>query len=251
MTKISPLLLALFFCLYADISYGRMFKNSYIQFHLPDRWQCDMQGKGYLCRHKVSASCETNPESEPCQKEVKKSREAVIVFTAKEKSEVDTLDNYLNHFKTPKKIQMKPGSSTQSKLIHGKLVGIQGYKWVDSMHLSSELPHYYTRYLSTIKGNIAVLVTFTSHKLFYTQYSNTFFKSIKSLRLTASSLNNVDKNEVGNKILSQPIDIPDEFFTQTGPQESNGDGLSPILFALAMLLAGTGVYLWIKKRKKS
>ncbi len=230
---------------------ARVFKNSYIQFELPNQWNCEMKEKAYLCRHKISKSCIKQPKSEPCLKEFKKSREAVIVFTAKEKSEVDNLEDYLRHFQEPKKIQMPNGSTTQSKVIHGKFVGIQGYKWIDAMHLSSELPHYYTRYIATIKGNIAVLVTFTSHKVYYTQYSNQFFNGIKSLAVTASKLSQSNKHEVGSKILSRPIEIPDEFFTQLNTPQSEDDGLSPILFALAMLLAGFGVFLWIKKRKNS
>ena len=53
------------------------------------------------------------------------------------------------------------------------------------MHLGSEVPYYYTRYLATVKVQIAILVTFSAHQRYYTKYSNDFFKAILSLRVNA------------------------------------------------------------------
>ncbi|RYZ85297.1 MAG: outer membrane protein assembly factor, partial [Proteobacteria bacterium] len=50
-------------------------------------------------------------------------------------------------------------------------------------HLSSEVQNYFTRYLASIKGRIAVLVTFSAHKQFYTKYSQDFFKAVSTLRV--------------------------------------------------------------------
>ena len=52
------------------------------------------------------------------------------------------------------------------------------------MHLGSEIPNYYTRYLAAVKGRVAVLVTFSAHKKYYTKYSGQFFEAIKTLRVT-------------------------------------------------------------------
>ena len=231
---------------------SKVFKNSYIKFELPPGWQCEMKSKAYLCRSKVSLACKKDPKDPACKKEIHRSRQAVIVFSAKEKSEIDTIANYLSHFSEAKKLLLKNGNTTQSKVNHAKYVSVQKKKWVDSLHLSSEIPHYFTRYLATINGNIAVLVTYTAHKSFYSQYSSQFFKGIKSMEVLASDLSKVNKNEIGSKTLSHPIDIPDEIFQQIEPLDAPvDDGLSPILFALAMLLAGMGVFIWLKSRKSS
>ena len=87
----------------------------------------------------------------------------------------DSLTFYKNYFAESKTIKKDSGATSKSKLIHNKLVKINKHQWADAMHLSSELPYYYTRYLATIKGNVAVLISFTSHKKFYTKYSGQFF----------------------------------------------------------------------------
>lgn len=234
--------------------HAKVFQNSYIQFHMPDRWACELKGKAYLCRHKISKACQVNKSTTPCKQEIKKSREAVIVLTAKEKSEIDSIENYKNYLGESRTIQTANGRTSQSQVIHNKVVGISKLKWVDGMHLGSELPHYYTRYLATLKGNVAVLVTFTAHKLFYTRYSTEFFKGIKSLNLTATSLSEIKPSEVGNKILSRPIDIPLDLLSEmNAPQEpaGGGDDLSILLFGLSMAMAGAGIFIWFRSRKRA
>jgi LPXTG-motif cell wall-anchored protein len=53
--------------------------------------------------------------------------------------------------------------------------------------LGSEIPGYYTRYLTTIKDNIAILVTLSAHQKYYTKYSNDFFKAVETLKVIASN----------------------------------------------------------------
>ncbi len=235
---------------FPQLGFGKSFKNSYIEFRMPDQWQCHLKERAWLCRHRVSTSCKKNRSSEDCKEQIKKSREAVIVVAAKQKSSIDSLKAFSDHFGTAKPVKA-PGRSSQSKVIHNKIVGIRQLKWVDGMHLSSELPHYYTRYLSTIKGDVAVLVSFTAHKKFYTKYSSDFFKGIKSLNVTATQLSKVDRKELGKQILSHPIDLPDELFGNSGKNEPGGrsDSFSYLLFMFSMVLAAVGVFIWFKKKK--
>ena len=124
------------------------------------------------------------------------------------------------------------------------------------MHLGSEIPHYYTRYTVTIKGNIAVIVTFSAHKLFYTKYSSQFFRAIKSLRVVAtkSSINRKEVRPRGNKgVLGDNLGLPNLIDDNNedgnfGDGESDSSSSSNILFLLAFLLAAVGVYIWFKRR---
>ncbi|MEM7645859.1 MAG: hypothetical protein AAF203_03015 [Pseudomonadota bacterium] len=231
---------------------AEVFRNSYLKFNMPAQWKCEMRKKAYLCRHRVSKACRNNPRQESCKKQVKKSREALIIFTAKEASDQDNLTSYQNYLSEAKTIKKGSGATTKSKLIHNKKVKIANQAWVDSMHLSSELPFYYTRYLATVRGKIAVLVTFSSHKLFYTNYSNEFFKAIKSLQVTTSQVTQVKKEELGKKVLSRPIEIPNELFADSGMEEggTQTDSTSTILFVLAFLLAAGGVFFWVKNSRR-
>lgn len=219
---------------------------------MPNRWNCEMHKKAYLCRHRVAKSCKANPTTPDCKKQIKKSREAVVVISAKEKSKLDSISEFHKHFGEARKMNAA-GGTTQSKVVHNKVVGIQRLKWVDGMHLGSELPHYYTRYLATVKGDVAVLVSFTAHKLFYTNYSSQFFKGIKSLKVTAEELSHIHQKELAPKILSRPIDIPDELLEMSSmPQGgSGGSDMSSLLFLLSMGLAATGLFIWFRRKKDS
>ncbi len=231
-------------------SQAKLFKNSYIQFQLPRKWACSLNHMVWVCRYKVSAPCKKSPRKSICKKQVKKSKEAVVVFTAKEAGEVDSLKSYFEVLKEARKVKKSSGQSSQSKVVHTKTVNIKGHKWVDGMHLGSEIPHYYTRYLATIKGNIAVLVTFSAHKLFYTGYSNQFFRAINSLDITTSRASGIRKNELGQKIFSRPFDIPDEIFNSEnfqGDEDSRGGG-DTFLFVLAVIMVLVGIYVWIKSK---
>jgi hypothetical protein len=240
--------LLVFLNFYSPTLFAKSFKNSYIKFNLPEKWDCQLNDKAYICRHKVATSCLNNKENKDCINEIKKSKESIIVMTAKEKSSIDSIESYLNILKQPRKIQKKNGPTIKSNVIHVKTVKINNQTWVDGMHLSSELPFFYTRYLASIKGNVAVLVTFSSHKLFYTQYSNDFFKSIKSLEIITDNTSNIKQAEIGNKVLSRPLDLPDDLLTIDENLKSDSS-TSQLLFVGAFLLAILGIYIWIKNNK--
>lgn len=125
------------------------------------------------------------------------------------------------------------------------------------MHLGSEIPHYYTRYLATIKGNIAVLVTFSAHKLFYTKYSSDFFRAIKSMRVLATRAQSVrkelrPKNDTGTfgpgDISVGDIDVLGED-GEYGDGQKEGTGLDTYLLFGAAILALLGFFIWFKGRR--
>lgn len=230
---------------------AKVFSNSYIRFELPSQWECRLQDTAWICRHRVAKACQRQPNHKKCQAQIQKSREALIVFTAKERGPVDSLKAYLEHMKEPKKLRTRSGQNTKSKLIHAKAVKIGERQWVDGMHLSSELPNYYTRYLSTLRGSIAVLVTFSAHKRYYTNHSSTFFAAIKSLQVTTSKLSKVKRQELGPRVLSRPIQLPDDLMANVDVIEEGapGSGSSQWLFFAALILAALGIYIWIKGRR--
>jgi hypothetical protein len=229
---------------------AKVFSNSYIRFQMPDQWGCRLENTAWICRHRVAQVCQRQPKSGDCPQQIKRSREALVIFTAKETSNVDSLKAYLTHFQEPRPIKPSKGNQSQSQVIHTKAVKIGRQNWVDSMHLSSELPNYYTRYLATIRGNVAVLVTLSAHKKYYTNYSSHFFKAIKTLEVTASELSKVDKKELGNKVLSRPIQLPDDLMDGIDVLDEShpSNSTSTLLFLAAMLLAALGVFIWWKNK---
>lgn len=236
----------------SSLGHSKTFKNSYLEFNLPPQWNCQLRGKAYVCRYQAAEKCAKEATSAECRKQIKKSKEALIVMTAKKKSSVDNLDYFKKHFSNVR-FFTAGNSSSQSKVVHNKFVKIKNLKWLDSMHLGSEVPHYYTRYLATIKQDVAVLVSFSSHTQYYTSYTTPFFNSIKSLKIHATQINDVDKKEVGQQILSHPIDLPEILMENLPPQGSTGtnNDLSTLLFLLSLVFATTGLFIWFKKQKKN
>lgn len=252
-----PLTIFALLLVYPPTSEAKSFRNSYVSFELPSKWDCYLENTAWVCRYAISKSC-IGPQasSKACQDQRTKTREAIIILTAKEVGPKDSFKVYYDHLKQPRPIVTRKGRRTKSKIIHVKPVTIEGQKWVDGMHLGSEIPHYYTRYLATIKGNIAVLVTFSAHKLFYTKYSNEFFRAIKSLRVVATKASTIPTNErrqrgdggmLGSGLgVDIPMDGLDENFAAASGD--SGGSSSNMLFLVAFLLAAVGVYIWFKRR---
>lgn len=235
-------LMALLTILLTSTAHAKVFRNAYISFELPNAWNCSLEQTEWVCR----------------SENAKDAKEAIIILTAKEVGPTDTMPQYETHLNTPITLNLKTGGAADSKIVYkAKTVQINDQPWIDGLHMGSEVQNYFTRYLATIKGRIAVLVTFSAHKQFYTKYSQDFFKAVMSLRVIET------KNIGGNSDLG-PIrpgggTIGPGSFQNTMPGEmyqeemggNNGKGSSKtMLLAIAIILAAAGVYIFLKKRKK-
>lgn len=226
-------------------SNAKTFRNAYVSFELADRWNCNLEQTEWVCR--TSAGPTDN-------------REAIIILTAKEVGPSDTLAAYTAHLKTPRTIPSRTGQPIQSQIYKIEQRNINDQPWIDGMHFASEIPNYYTRYLATVKDKIAVLVTFSAHKQFYSRYSSDFFRAIESLRViaTKSLMGGAGANGIG---------IPGSDMLGSGnaggmgfgegdemPAEGTGQGgmntKTKGMMALVALIAIFGVYLMIKPKKK-
>ena len=183
----------------------------------------------------------------------------MIILTAKQKGPPDSLALYINHLKNPRAVNSRGRKST-SKVFHAKQRQINQHMWVDGFHQGSEVPAYYTRYLVTIKGSLAILVTYSAHKNHYKKYASDFATSINSLRVM-----NVSPDFAGRQggamgmgsvqgILEDMIDADDELSGMDNDGDNKG-GLAGLLkkpeaLAGLGLLAAILTYLFLKKRKK-
>lgn len=215
---------------------AEVFSNSYVSFELPARWKCEIEKTEWFCRSDVT----------------RYSKEAVIILTAKEVGPGDSLSQYEAYLKTPKIISAPDGTPIHSKVRQVKTIQINGHQWVDGMHLASEVPFYYTRYLATVKQRIAILVTFSAHQRFYTKYSNDFFKAIQSLKVIATpNLLNVTTGLSGGAgQIGSPVGIPSD--VAEFPIEPSGSSSSrQNMILLAIIFIAVGAYFFLKKKKKN
>ena len=126
-------------------SFAAKFANQFVEFELPTNWVCILEGAEWVCQNQ--------------QDQVKK-KEAIIVLAAKIQGDQDTLDQYLAYLKNPKAYTTAQGKPVTSEVRYARNETIQDQSWVDSLHLESEIPGFYTRYLATVKDGIGILVTF-------------------------------------------------------------------------------------------
>lgn len=266
MIKLSSILHAIqislvgFFLIPSTPAEAKVFRNSYVSFELPAKWDCYLENTAWICRYAISKNClGPNSNNKDCQEQRKRTKEAIIILAAKEVGPKDSFKEYYDHLKRPRPIVLGAGKRTNSNIIHVKPISIEKHKWIDGMHLGSEIPHYYTRYLATIKGNIAVLVTFSAHKLYYTKYSSDFFRAIKSLRVLATKSSNVNPNELRSKDVGT-LGVNIGAHLNSAIDEASGEGFdgdatassessNAYLIIGAFVLAAVGIFVWLKGRR--
>ncbi len=223
-------------------THAKRFRNAYVSFELPPNWNCKLEGSEWVCENDFS----------------QKTKEAIIILTAKEVGPSDTLPAYLAHLQTPRAIQGRGGQNSKSQVIHVKERIIGGQMWVDGMHLGSEVGPYFTRYLATIKERISILVTFSAHKQHYTKYSADFIKAVESLKVVATkdTLGNRGGGDLGSGSgrLDGPIGAPIgqniPSMESELPGEARGAGSKySMLIWIAVILGAIGVYLYMKSGK--
>lgn len=226
---------------------AKVFRNAYVAFELPEIWKCVLEHTEWVCRSEIE----------------KESKEAIIILTAKETGPTDSFQAYEQHLANPQTNKAVNGSTFTSTIkIPPKKVMINDQQWLDGLHMGSEIPNYFTRYLITIKDRLAILVTFTSHKDFYTKYSQDFFNAVKSLRVVASKnlLASPDIGPIrpGSETLGGPLGGGNplgEGYAMPNASGKSG-GLTPAklkkygLLLLALILAAVGIYMVLNKNKK-
>lgn len=229
----------IFFCFSIEGFSANNFSTAYINFALPDNWVCYLEQTEYVCRSKK--------ENE--------SKEAIIIFTAKQKGPTDSINQYVEHLSAPKQfINEKNQKFLSSVTLKPKLVNFNNTQWVDALHFNSEVLNYYTRYLATVKDNIAIIVTFTAHKDVYTKYQSLFNLSVATLKTVKPQSHELPLSSGSNPGFAQinpgggisdPM-ILDPF----QPEKKSGSSSKMMYIGLALVLAAVGLFLLIKARKK-
>lgn len=188
-------------CLFAAMpAQAAKFANQFSEFELPPQWQCNLEGAEWVCQS-------TNES---------KKRDAIIVLAAKLKGDQDSLDQYLSYLKAAKTFTSVQNKPVKSEPRYSKTVNLNGHPWVDALHLESEIPGFYTRYLATVKQDIGVLVTYSINKNKYQQYLSEFENMVKTLK--------VFRKTGGINAAAPSADL---FATAKVPQQVSGDTIFP------------------------
>ena len=163
----SLILVAVLIGLAPKAAFAAKFANQFSEFELPPQWQCNLEGAEWVCQS-------TNDT---------KKRDAIIVLAAKLKGDQDSLDQYLTYLKAAKSFTSVQGKPVKSEPKYAKTVNINGQAWVDALHMESEIPGFYTRYLATVKQDIGILITYSINKSKYQSYLEDFDHMVKTLKV--------------------------------------------------------------------
>jgi LPXTG-motif cell wall-anchored protein len=148
-------------------AFGKSFSSKYCQFELPPGWECALEGTEYVC------------QSENADRK----KESIIILAAKIRGEQDNLDEYMAYLKKSKEYALPGGKKQISEPKSTSMTRINDHQWVDALHLASEVPGFYTRYLATVKEDLGVAVTFSVGKDQYSAYKPVMDKLASTLRV--------------------------------------------------------------------
>jgi len=147
--------------------HAKTFSSQFSEFELPTGWECALEGSEWVCQ----------------SEDKDRKKEAIIILAAKYRGEQDSLDQYQAYLKAPKTFTLPGGKTQISEPKSVTIKTINDQRWVDSLHLASEVPGFYTRYLATVKDNLGIAVTFSVAKDHYDAYQDIFEKVVATLRV--------------------------------------------------------------------
>lgn len=220
--------------------FAKTFTSQFAEFELPNGWECALEGSEWVCQSD--------------NKDRKK--EAIIILAAKYRGANDSLDMYQAYLKAPKTFSLPGGKTQVSEAKSVAIKEINGQRWVDSLHLASEVPGFYTRYLATVKDSLGIAVTFSVAKDHYDSYQDIFEKIIATLKVFDQKTANsawvqTPRNQEGD--LVDGTYIPDSgTHADIGVQKKGkGDGDDTTTTTVLGLVAVAAVaFFLIKARKK-
>ena len=223
------------------LAHAKLFSSQFSEFELPTGWDCALEGSEWVCQ----------------SDDKDRKKEAIIILAAKYRGEQDSLDQYQAFLKQPKTFNLPGGKTQISEAKSVSLKQINGQNWVDALHLASEVPGFYTRYLATVKDNLGIAVTFSVAKDHYDSYQDIFEKVVATLKVfdqkSADAGKWKQKQEEGNLVEGPVVDgtNPNNDITkQKKGGSGGGDSTTESIMAIAAICAVGFVLLKLKKKKK-
>ncbi len=221
---------------------AKTFANQYTQFELPPGWQCSIEGSEWVCQSE--------------NKDRKK--EAIVILAAKIRGENDSLAAYQAYLKKDKAYQLPGGKFQKSEPKYTKLRVINKHQWADALHLASEVPGFYTRYLATVKEDLGVAVTFSVTKDLYNVYQGIFDNVVATLRVFRQKKQNLASNKLANRG-NNDSNFDDAVFVDSGENfniaqgkakkgKSGGGSDNSMLMLLGLI--GLIIFIFLKLKKK-
>ena len=218
---------------------AKTFSSQFSEFELPSGWDCALEGSEWVCQ----------------SDDKDRKKEAIIILAAKFRGEQDSIDLYQAYLKQAKSFNLPGGKTQISEAKSVSIKTINGQRWVDALHLASEVPGFYTRYLATVKDNLGIAVTFSVAKDHYDSYQDIFEKVIATLKVfdqKSADAGNWKKKQAEGDLVDSTTVIdtntrPDINVQKKGSGSSSAGDMESILLIVGLCAVG---FIVLKMRKK-
>lgn len=222
--------------------FAKTFTSQFSEFELPNGWDCALEGSEWVCQSD--------------NKDRKK--EAIIILAAKYRGDQDDLDKYQAYLKSSKTFSLPGGKTQVSEAKAVSVREINGQRWVDALHLASEVPGFYTRYLATVKDSLGIAVTFSVAKDHYDSYQDIFDKIIATLKVfdqKGNAQGNWKPKGEEKDLLADGTYIPDgsqnpDIGMQKKGKTGSGDDDTTTLIGIIAVAAIAFFLIKMRKKKK-
>lgn len=225
-------------------AYAQMFQNQFIEFKIPENWECRSEGTEWVCMS-------NNPK-------IKK--ETIVVFAAKLAGPQDTLKEYMTYLQQPRRLTDLEGKSIEGTIRYTKHKDISGHTWVDSVQIHGEIPGFITRYLATTYQELGILVTYSILESRWDAYESMFRRMVDTLKPrqgtgpevadAKTTMTNIPIASLLEKDEKEPQESPEELLVAQEPPpppESN----KTMLLILLGIGAALVIFFILKRKKKS
>ena len=237
LTKLSTFILL--FTLFLGTAHAKKFKTEFIELELPPGWECTKENIDFVCQ----------PDN------LTHRSEAIVVLVVKNVNATDdNFEKYQTVLEESREMQDLLGNTYKSEVKYVRFKTIQGKKWIDSLQMGSEIPGFFTRYVASIEGKIAGLVTYSIAESVYAKWSPILEKMLESVKLRYDpqafndAMNATPGSLLGTRSGQSGRFAPKKDLPQRG--EERGDPLDITnLLAIILVIGGVGYYLWKKKNE--
>lgn len=218
---------------------AKTFSSQFSEFELPLGWDCALEGSEWVCQ----------------SDDKDRKKEAIIILAAKYRGEQDSLDQYQAYLKQPKSFNLPGGKTQISEAKSVAIKTINGQRWVDALHLASEVPGFYTRYLATVKENLGIAITFSVAKDHYDAYQDIFEKVVATLKVFDQNkakdwvAKKAEENILEGTTVVDTNSRPDINVQKKGSGSEGSSTTESILLIVGLCAAGF-VILKMRKKKK-
>ena len=232
-------LIALFasvFCLGAN---AKSFKSKFISLELPPNWDCQQEELDWVCQP-------DNPNLR---------NEAIVVIVSKAVNPPDdTFDKYKEYLKQTKPMRdlLGKGYTTQVKYVKDKKIRDQ--MWVDSLQIGPEIPGFYSRYVASIKEQVAGLISYHVAESVFAKWAEPLDRMIDSaeIRFDPKAFDEIVKSRNLSLFGSKPAPrtAPKEAVAEA-PAEQPASDSSDLYMKIAggvVILIVVGVIIYRKKK---